>query len=85
MEVKFLLEKYKNFGNSQKRIKEIVREVFSQNSFDLKPEEVDIKDTEIKIKISGTKRTHFILLKSKVEKEIQKNLQEEGLIVTAIF
>ncbi len=85
MEVRFLLEKYKNIGYSQKRIKEIIEEVFKKNNIPLSKNEFEIIDTEVRVKISGVKRTHFILLKNKIEEEIKTTLTKEGLFVSSIF
>lgn len=85
MELKFLLEKYKSLGYSQKRIQEIVLEVFKQNSFVIESEKVEVKNSEIKINISGPARAQFILYKTKIEEELQNKLKKEGLVVTKIF
>lgn len=85
MELKLLLERYKNFGFSQKRIKEIVLSVSEQCSFKISSEDIEIKQTEVKINVSGTKRTHFILIKQKFEDLLQKELKKEGLVVTKVF
>ncbi len=84
MELKLLLEKYKNLGYSQKRIKEIIFDIFSSNSFVINSDQIEVKNNEVKIKISGTARTQFILYKTKIEKELQEKLKEEGLVVTKI-
>lgn len=85
MELKFLLEKYKNLGFSQKRIKEIFMQTSKTFLLQLEDGDVEVKDGEIKIKISGSKRTHFFLIKEKLQKELQEQLQREGLKVTKIF
>lgn len=85
MEIKLLLEKYKNLGFSQKKIKERALLVFKNFSLTLTDEEIQIKDTEIKIKVSGVKRAHFVLYKQKIENSLQEELKKEGLIVTKIF
>lgn len=85
MEIKLLLEKYKNIGFSEKRIKDITFLMFEKFSLPLGQEDVEIKQTEIKIKISGTKRMHFVLIKQKLEKELQEELKKQGLLVTKIF
>ena len=85
MELRLLLEKYKNLGFSQKRIKEITFSVCEEFSLRLNTEDVEIKQTEIKIKISGSKKMHFTLVKQKLEKRLQEELQKENLLVTKIF
>ncbi len=85
MEIKFLLEKYKNLGFSQKRIKEITFEVFKQFSFSLNPGDIQIKDNEIKVMFSGTKRTHFVLIKKNLEEKIKEDLKKEGFSVFKIY
>jgi hypothetical protein len=85
MELRLLLEKYKNLGFSQKRIKEITLLVCSNFSLKINSDDIDVKQTEIKINISGTKRMHFVLIKQKLEKQLQEELQKEGLLVTKIF
>ena len=85
MEIRLLLEKYKNLGYSQKKIKEITLEVCEKFSLKLNSEDVEIKKTEIRICISGTKRTHFVLIKQKLEESLQEEFKKEGLLVTKIF
>ncbi len=85
MELKLFLEKYKNLGYSQKRIKEILLDVFKKNSFEVESDQIEIKNTEIKVKISGAARTQFILIKTKIEKDLQEKLKAEGLFVSKIF
>ncbi len=85
MEIRLLLERYKNLGFSQKKIKEITLLVFKNFSLTLTDEELQIKDTEIRIKVSGAKRTHFVLYKQKIEESLQEELKKEGLLVTKIF
>lgn len=85
MELKFLLEKYKKLGFSERRIKELTLEVSQKFGLHITSEHIIVKDTELKIQISGTARTHFVLIKPKLEVELQKALQEEGLSVTKIF
>ncbi len=48
-------------------------------------DEVIVNQTELKINISGTKRTHFVLVKAKIEKRLQEELTKEGLLVTKIY
>lgn len=85
MEIRLLLEKYKNLGFSQKRIKEITYMVFEQFSFNLGTDEIEVKETEIKIKVSGAKRAHFALLKNKIEESLQQEFKKEGFLITKIF
>ncbi len=85
MEIRFLLEKYKNLGFYSKRIKEITLKVCEQFSLKLGSDDIEIKQTEVKIKISGTRRAHFVLVKAKLEKALQEELQKEGLLVSKIF
>lgn len=85
MEIKLLLEKYKKIGFPEKKIKEITFAVCEKFSLILEQEDVEIKQTEIKIKISGTKRMHFVLIKQKLEKELQEEFKKEGLLVTRIL
>ena len=85
MEIKLLLERYKNLGFSQRKIKEITFSVFKNFLLTLTDEEIEIKDTEIKIKISGAKRNHFVLYKQKIEQSLQEELKKEGLLITKIF
>ena len=86
MEIGLLLQKYAKLGFSQKRTKEILLEVFNSDfSFDIDPKDVEVKDTEIKLKISGVKRTQFVLYKNKIEKTVQERLKKEGIIVSKIY
>ncbi len=85
MEIKLLLEKYKKIGFSQKRIKEIFITVSKKFILELKEEDVEVKDSQIKLNISGTKRTHFVLVREKMFKELEQELSKEGLKITKIF
>jgi hypothetical protein len=85
MEIRFLLEKYKNLGFSEKRIKELTLVVCEQYSLKLTSDDIDIKQSEIKIKVSGAPRAHFALIKNKIEQSLQEVLKKEGLLVTKIY
>ena len=85
MELRFLLEKYKKIGSSEKRIKEIVQKIFLEYKIELLPQEILIRDQGVFIKISGSKKIEYTLLKHKIIYDIQKNLTEEGLIVKDIY
>lgn len=85
MEIKFLLEKYKNLGFSEKKIKEITLRVCEEFSLIVSSDDVLIKQTEVKINISGSARAHFALVKSKLEHSLQESLQKEGLKVTKLY
>lgn len=85
MEIRLLLEKYKKIGFSQKRIREITQDIFKEFSLIVTSDEVIVNQTELKINISGTKRTHFVLIKAKIEKRLQEELVKEGLLVTKIY
>jgi hypothetical protein len=85
MEIRFLLEKYKNLGFSEKRIKEITLAVCEQFSLKLKPENIEIKKDEVKICVSGASRMHFVLIKPKLEEALRAELQKEGLKIFKIY
>lgn len=85
MEIKLLLDKYKNLGYSQNKIKEAVLLISTDFSLNLKPEDVLIKDWEIKLSISGVKRTHFVLIKKQFEDKLTQELKKEGLFVSKIY
>lgn len=85
MEIRFLLEKYKNLGFSEKRIKEITLLVCEQYSLKLTSDDIVIKQSEVKIQISGAPRAHFVLIKNKFEQSLQEMLKKEGLVVTKIY
>lgn len=84
MEIRLLLEKYKNLGFSQKRIKEITLSVCEEFKLTLDSKDVDVKDLEVKINISGARRTHFVLIKNKLESKLQEELQKEGFVIFKI-
>lgn len=85
MEISFLLQKYAKLGNSLKRTKEIVLQTLQDDfSIHIQPSDIEIKDTEVKIKMSGVKRTHFTLLKSKIEENIQSKLKAEKILISKI-
>ena len=85
MQIGLLLQKYAHLGHSQKRIKEVVYNIFIQNSFDITSKDIDVRDTEVIIKISGARRAHFVLLRNKIEESIKQELKKEGIIVSSIF
>lgn len=85
MQINLLLEKYKKLGFSQKRIKEIINVVFNSNNLKVEFSDIEVKDSEVKLLISGTKRTHFILMKKKIEEQIQKELEKEGIKISKIY
>ena len=85
MEIRFLLEKYKNLGFSEKKIKEITLLVCEEYSLQVNSENIDIKQSEIKIKISGAPRAHFVLVKTKLEETLRERLKKEGLTISKIY
>ncbi len=85
MEIKLLLEKYKNIGFSERKIKDITFTICNKNLIKIEEKDIQVNQTEIKINISGTKKTHFTLLKTKIEKELQEEFKKEGLLVTKVF
>jgi hypothetical protein len=85
MEIRLLLEKYKNLGFSEKRIKELTLIVCGQYSLNITSDDIDIKQSEVKIKVSGAPRAHFVLIKNKFEQSLQEVLKKEGLLVTKIY
>lgn len=85
MELKFLLEKYKKIGSSEKKIKEIIQKIFLNYNIGISLNEIQIRNFDVYIKISGVKKNEYILLKNKILFDIQKNLTEEGLIVKNIY
>jgi len=85
MEIRLLLEKYKKLGFSQKRIREITERILKEFFMNIDSDQIIVNQTELKINISGTKRTHFVLLKSKIEKRLQEDLTKEGLLITKVY
>jgi hypothetical protein len=86
MEIGFLLKKYARLGYSLKRTKEIILQVLKDDfSISIDPKDVEVKDNQVKLKISGVRRTEFVLLRSKIEESIQIKLKEEDIIVSKIF
>lgn len=85
MEIKLLLEKYKNFGYSQKRIQEITSEIFSQFSIILEPQDIEIKEYEIRIKVSGVRKVEYVLLKSKIQEVLLLEFKKEGFNIKEIL
>ncbi len=85
MEIRFLLEKYKNLGFSEKRIKELTLEICEQYKLILTSDDVSIKQTEVKINVSGSARAHFVLVKKLLEQSLQEALAKEGLKVSKIY
>jgi hypothetical protein len=86
MEIGFLLKKYARLGYSLKRTKEIILQVLKDDfSISVDPKDVEVKDNQVKLKISGVRRTEFVLLRSKIEESIQIKLKEEDIVVSKIF
>lgn len=86
MEIGFLLKKYARLGYSLKRTKEIILQVLKDDfSISIDPKDVEVKDNEVKLKISGVRRTELVLLRNKIEELIQAKLKEEDIIVSKIF
>jgi hypothetical protein len=86
MQIGLLLQKYAKLGFGQKRIKEIVLATLSETfSIEIDPKDVEVKDTEVKIKVSGVRKAHMMLLRETIEKTLQENLSREGFSVSKIF
>lgn len=85
MEIRFLLEKYKKFTNTQEKIKKTVHQVFAQNNISLEDNDVHIKQDEIFIKCSGVRRVEFILLKNKLNSDLQKEFEKADLKIKKLF
>ena len=86
MHIGLLLQKYAGLGYESKRIKEIILETFAGSfSMPLEPKDVEIKNGDVKINISGVRRTHFVLMRSQIEKALQENLSKEGFSISKIF
>ena len=86
MEIGLLLKKYAGLGFASKRIKEIVLSTLNDSfSMGLSPADVELKDGEVRIRISGTRRTHFALLRQDIEKALRENLSKEGFSIHKIF
>lgn len=85
MEIRLLLEKYKNFGFSQKRIKEITCEVCARFSIFIKDEDIIIKEPEIRIQVSGARKVEYILLKTKIQEVLLLEFEKEGIKIKGIL
>lgn len=86
MQIGLLLQKYAKLGFGQKRIKEIVLSTLVDSfSIEIDPKDVEVKDTVVKIKVSGVRKTHMTLMRETIEKTLQENLSKEGFSVTNIF
>lgn len=86
MEIRFLLEKYAQLGFAQKQTKEIILKIL-QNDFhiDILSKEIEIKETEVRIKVSGVRKTHITLNKHKIEEAILNELKEKGIFISKIY
>ncbi len=86
MQIGLLLQKYAQLGFGQKRIKEIVLSTLVDSfSIEIDPKDVEVKDTQVKIKVSGVRKAHMALMRETIEKTLQENLSKEGFSVTNIF
>lgn len=85
MEIRLLLEKYKNLGFSQNKIREITQDVFKKNNIFIETGDMDVKDFEIRLKISGVKKTEFILKKTKIQEELLLEFKNGGYSIKEIF
>ena len=86
MQIGLLLQKYAKLGFASKRIREIVMETMNDTfAFGLESKDVEIKDGEVKIKVSGVRKFEFTLKREIIEKTLQDNLSKEGFSVSKIF
>jgi hypothetical protein len=85
MEIRLLLEKYKNFGFSQKRIREITNEVFLRFSIQLDEENIRLNDSEIRIQVSGSRKVEYLLLKSKIQEMLFLEFEKEGFKIRELL
>jgi hypothetical protein len=53
--------------------------------FGLESKDVEIKDNEVKIRVSGVRKFEFTLKRETIEKTLQENLSKEGFSVSKIF
>lgn len=84
MEISFFLEKYKKFTNSQEKIKTLIGEVFEKNNLKIDKKDIKITDNEIRISVSGVKRVEFVLIKNKLNAQIEKKFKQEGIQVKVL-
>lgn len=85
MEIRLLLEKYKNLGYSQNKIREITQDILKKNNIFIETGDMVVKDFEIRLNISGVKKTEFILQKSKIQEELLLEFKKEGFSIKEIF
>lgn len=86
MEIGFLLQKYAKLGYSTKRTKEIVLQTLQDDfSITVDSKDVEVKDNEVKLKVSGVRRTQFVLLKGSIQDKIKEKLEKEGIVVSSIY
>lgn len=82
-QISVYLSKFKNLGLEENLIKNQVLEVFNNKfSFDLKREQVEYKNGNLKINISGPQKTEIVLKKEEIVKVLNKEFEK---INTKIF
>lgn len=75
-QISLLLDKYKRFGFKDQIVKEtlitLIKEKFGD---ELKREDIDIKDGNLNIKISGPLKSEIFLNKESIREELNKLLE----------
>lgn len=84
MEIRLLLEKYKNLGFAQNKIKEITIRVCNQFALHIEPVDVDVKEFEVFIRVSGVRKVEYVLLKSKIQEVLLLEFEKEGFKIKEI-
>jgi uncharacterized ubiquitin-like protein YukD len=73
--IELFLEKYKNFGQSEKKLKEkIIKTIKDFFDINLETRQIEIKNGKIFIKISGVEKAEIFLNKNKLEKILEKEI-----------
>lgn len=73
--ISIYLEKFKNYGFEKIKIKEVVISVFKDNlGVVLDRKDIDFNGENIRINLSGSKRSEFFINKNLIQKEVVKRL-----------
>ncbi|HAS84455.1 MAG TPA: hypothetical protein DCS23_00035 [Candidatus Yonathbacteria bacterium] len=72
LQLKQLLERFKNLSNSEKVKKQIIINILNENKLPIKIEQISISKNTIFIKTQPIIKTEIILRKEKILKEIKE-------------
>ena len=73
-QIEIYLQKFKDFGLKEELFKEkIINVVKEEVGIDLKKEEIDVKDGNIRINISGPAKTEVFIKRKIIQEKLEKD------------